>query len=259
MHACVSRAQGVGGVGGGRASGTAPRLMAPGRLAGGHHAAAQLAGGGDPRRRRCGRRRRPRRRAGARRHALLAAGVPLGGGAGEGVAACAALRGGGRGACTDGALCVAHPVARRVSRECVELHIWWSHLWQADDHITNRISAHAARVRCLNRLDRHTGTPPATPTPPVCACLAGVAARRVHRAAARRRPHGARRGHPGAWLCSARGSAVCHTQRSLDPRWKAVPCLPAPAAPPRRASLSRTPARCQLPAGPRSSTPRGLR
>ncbi len=42
---------------------------------------------------------------------------------------------------------------------CVELYTWWSHLWQADDHITNRISAHAARVRCLTRRDRHTGTP----------------------------------------------------------------------------------------------------
>ncbi len=42
---------------------------------------------------------------------------------------------------------------------CVELYIWWSHLWQADDRITNRISAHAARVRCLTRLDRTLATP----------------------------------------------------------------------------------------------------
>ncbi len=41
----------------------------------------------------------------------------------------------------------------------VELYIWWSHLLQADDHITNRISAHAARGRCLTGLDRHIGTP----------------------------------------------------------------------------------------------------
>ncbi len=33
----------------------------------------------------------------------------------------------------------------RISRVCVELYIWWSHLWQADDHITNRISAHCVK------------------------------------------------------------------------------------------------------------------
>ncbi len=37
---------------------------------------------------------------------------------------------------------------------CVELYIWRSHLWQADDNITN-ISAHAARVRCLIWSSRH--------------------------------------------------------------------------------------------------------
>ncbi len=46
---------------------------------------------------------------------------------------------------------------RSLPTACVELDIWWSHLWQADEHITDRISAHAARVRCLTRLDRHTG------------------------------------------------------------------------------------------------------
>ncbi len=55
-------------------------------------------------------------------------------------------------------------------RVCVELYIWWSHLWQADDHITNRISAHAARVRCLTRRDRHTGTP-SHPNAHMCVCV----------------------------------------------------------------------------------------
>ncbi len=26
---------------------------------------------------------------------------------------------------------------------CVELYTWWSSLWQADDHVATRISAHA--------------------------------------------------------------------------------------------------------------------
>ncbi len=29
-----------------------------------------------------------------------------------------------------------------MDRMCAELYIWWSHLSHADDHSTNRISAH---------------------------------------------------------------------------------------------------------------------
>ncbi len=32
----------------------------------------------------------------------------------------------------------------RDHAQCVELYTWWSHLLHADDHVTNRISAHAA-------------------------------------------------------------------------------------------------------------------
>ncbi len=52
---------------------------------------------------------------------------------------------------------------------CVELYTWWRRLWQADDHLTNRSSAHAARVRCYDRVcaSRHM----------VCARLARQARR----------------------------------------------------------------------------------